>query len=44
VAQAVARGHLSAPEGEAISRMLESQRRTIESEEFEKRLRALEKG
>jgi hypothetical protein len=44
VAQAVARGRLSAQEGESISRMMEGQRRTIESEEFEKRLRALEKG
>jgi hypothetical protein len=44
VVQAVARGRLSAQEGESISRMLESHRRTIESEEFEKRLLALEKG
>jgi hypothetical protein len=42
VAQQVARGRLSAQEGEAISRIIENQRRTIESVEFEKRLQALE--
>jgi hypothetical protein len=44
VAQEVARGRINAQEGEAVSRMIESQRRTIESEEYEKRLRALEKA
>jgi len=44
VAREVARGRLSAQDGEAFSRMIEAQRRTIESEEFEKRLRALEKA
>ena len=43
VAQEVARGRLSAQDGEVISRMIERQRQAIESEEFEKRLRALEK-
>ncbi len=42
VLQAVARGHLSAQEGEAIAAILENQRRAIESEEFVKRLQALE--
>jgi hypothetical protein len=44
VAREVARGRLGAQEGEALSRMIETQRRTIESEDFEKRLRAVEKA
>jgi hypothetical protein len=44
VAQEVARGRLSAEEGESISRMMESQGRIIESGDFEKRLQALEKA
>lgn len=44
MAKEVARGRLSVPEGEAMSRMIESQRRTIETVEFDKRLRALEKA
>jgi hypothetical protein len=44
VAREVARGRLSAQDGEAFSRMIETQRRTIESEEFEKRLRVIEKA
>jgi hypothetical protein len=42
VMQQVARGHLSAQEGEAMAGMIESLRRTIETEEFEQRLRAVE--
>ena len=42
VLKEVARGRLSGQEGEAISAILENHRRAIESEEFEKRLRALE--
>ena len=42
VAQEVARGRLSAQEGELISRMMETQRHALESEEFERRLQALE--
>ena len=44
VFQAVARGHVSAQEGEAVARIIESQRRTIESGEFDARLRALEEA
>jgi len=44
VLQAVARGQLSAQEGEAIASMLDSQRRAIEAVEFEARLRALEQA
>ena len=40
----VARGRLSAQEGEAIARMLDSQRRAIETEEFDARLKAIEKS
>ena len=42
VMRAVARGQLSAQEGEALARMMDSQRRSIEAENFEMRLRALE--
>jgi|HubBroStandDraft_4_1064222.scaffolds.fasta_scaffold531199_2 hypothetical protein len=44
VLKQVAAGRMSAQEGESISRTLESQRRTIESVDFEKRLRALEQA
>jgi hypothetical protein len=44
VAREVARGRLSAQDGEAFSKMIETQRRTLEYEEFEKRLRAVEKA
>jgi hypothetical protein len=44
VGQEVARGRLSAEEGELMSRMIASQGRIIDSVEFEKRLRALEKA
>jgi hypothetical protein len=40
--QALAQGKLSAQEGEAISRILENQRRAMEAHEFDARLRALE--
>jgi hypothetical protein len=42
VAQEVARGRLSAQEGESIARIMETQRHTLEAEDFERRLRALE--
>ena len=42
IMQEVARGRLSAQEGEAIASMLDSQRRAIETEEFEARLKAIE--
>jgi hypothetical protein len=42
VMRAVARGQLSAQEGEAVAKMMDSQRRSIEAENFEMRLRALE--
>jgi hypothetical protein len=42
ILQQVARGRLSAQEGEAIASMLDSQRRAIETEEFDARLRAIE--
>src|SRR5216684_3706264 len=42
VLQEVARGRLSAQEGEAIAAILENHRRAIETEEFGKRLQALE--
>ncbi len=42
VLQEVARGGLSAQEGEAIAAILENHRRAIETEEFGKRLQALE--
>jgi len=44
VIEAVAEGELSAQEGEAVARIVESQRRNIEVEEFDARLRSLEKG
>lgn len=44
VASEVADGELSAQEGEAVAKMIESQRRLIESAEFEARLKALEEG
>ena len=44
VAREVARGRLSAQDGEAFSKMIETQRRTIEAEGFERRLRAVEKA
>jgi hypothetical protein len=42
VLQEVARGRLSAQEGGAIAAILENHRRAIETEEFGKRLQALE--
>jgi hypothetical protein len=42
VLREVARGRLSGQEGESIAAMLENRRRAIESEEFERRLRAVE--
>ena len=42
VAKAVANGVLTAREGESVSRILDSQRRAIESAEFEARIRVLE--
>ncbi len=44
VAQEVARGRLSAQEGESMSRLIESQRGAIEFKEFEKRIGALERA
>jgi hypothetical protein len=44
VLQAVAGGRLSAQEGEAMARIIESQRRVIETEEFDARLQALEQN
>jgi len=44
ILQAVARGQLSAAEGAAITGMLESQRRALEMEEVDNRLRALEQA
>jgi hypothetical protein len=41
--QQVARGNLSAQEGEAMARIIEIQRRAIETEDFERRLQAQEK-
>jgi len=43
VTEAVAEGELSAQEGEAVARIIESQRRNIEVGEFDLRLKALEK-
>jgi hypothetical protein len=40
--EAIARGQLSAQDGEAIARIVQSQQRVIESAEFDQRLRALE--
>jgi hypothetical protein len=42
ILQEVARGRLSAQEGEAIASMLDSHRRAIETEEFDARLKAVE--
>jgi len=42
ILQEVARGRLSAQEGEAIASMLDSQRHAIETEEFDARLKAIE--
>lgn len=42
--KAVARGQLSAQEGEAIASMLDSQRKAIEAQEFAARLQALEQA
>jgi hypothetical protein len=42
VTRAVSRGRLSAKEGEAVAKIIESQRRILEAEEFDARLRALE--
>lgn len=44
ILKAVARGQLSAQEGEAIASMLEFQRRALDTDEFEKRLQALEES
>jgi hypothetical protein len=43
VMRAVAGGRLSAQDGESVARIIESQRRTLETEEFDARLRVLEK-
>ena len=40
--QAVARGRLSAKEGESVAKIIESQRRTLETEEFDARLKVVE--
>jgi hypothetical protein len=42
VMRAVARGQISAQEGEAFGRMLESQQRVVEASEYEARIQALE--
>jgi hypothetical protein len=42
--RAVARGRISASEGESVGRLIESHRRTLETETFEARVRALEKA
>lgn len=44
VLQEVAGGRMAAEEGEAISRVLENRRRLGEAEEFDSRLRALERN
>jgi hypothetical protein len=44
VMQEVAQGRLSAQEGEAIASMLDSQRRALETEEFDARLKAIEQN
>jgi hypothetical protein len=44
VTEAVAEGELSAQEGESVARIVDSQRRNIEVEEFDARLKALEGG
>ena len=43
VMQQVARGQLTAQESESMARIIEIQRRMIESEEFERRVQAQEK-
>ena len=42
LSQAVAHGRLSAKEGESVAKIIESQRRTLETEEFDVRLKVLE--
>lgn len=42
IIQAVARGDLTPSEGEALARMVETHRRTLELEEIDRRLTALE--
>lgn len=44
VMHAVARGQLSAQEGEAFAKIIESQKRTMETEQFEVRLQVLEQS
>jgi hypothetical protein len=44
IIQEVARGRLSAQEGEAIASMLDSQRRALETQEFDARLKAIEQN
>jgi hypothetical protein len=41
--QQVARGHMSAQDGEAMARTVEIQRRAVETEDFERRLQVQEK-
>jgi len=44
IMQEVARGRLTAQEGEAIASMLDSQRRALETEEFDARLKVIEQN
>lgn len=44
VTKAVAEGWLSAQDGESVARIIECHRRTLEAEDFERRLRVLEEG
>ena len=44
VTRAVAGGRLSPQDGESVARILESQRRTLETEAFDARLKALEEA
>jgi hypothetical protein len=44
ITEAVAEGELSPQEGESVARIVESQRRNIEVEEFDARLRNIEEG
>jgi hypothetical protein len=44
LAQEVARGRLSAQEGESIARLMECQQRAIEAVDYEKRIRWLEQS
>ncbi len=44
VTRAVALGRLSAREGESVAKIIESQRRTLETEEFDARLKVLEEA